>query len=356
MLITYWLIAPITLSFFVNIVTKYNLNISLTFERERTVPMNIVRSLLNKAFYKQLVGIAVVIGAVTPTSSLAIEACYTNINLSGATVAAANAAACTAAGTAAGETYYWADPFAGVDAGVDTDTAMAWSGEDLELTTQALEIEMPQRIILTDNLIAAPAVAFDGVAKDIAKWQVWSNGSFTAKIASTFPPDAAGVIQTAAQLGYTPPAYPAFTKQDLNAAGVGVANEFDELPATFSIMFNNIDSIATVGIDAAATKTLAVEGGVLNIATAGLATWGPKIGSLMETDMGGGVNVQVQDGVTEADGTVTWVPPEIVMQATVPVMTNAWSVQPGIYKAAIQLTVIATQPTATQVTAAAGGG
>ena len=356
MLITYWLIAPITLSFFVNIVIKYNLNISLTFERERTVPMNIVRSLLNKAFYKQLVGIAVVIGAVTPTSSLAIEACYTNINLSGATVAAANAAACTAAGTAAGETYYWADPFAGVDAGVDTDTAMAWSGEDLELTTQALEIEMPQRIILTDNLIAAPAVAFDGVAKDIAKWQVWSNGSFTAKIASTFPPDAAGVIQTAAQLGYTPPAYPAFTKQDLNAAGVGVANEFDELPATFSIMFNNIDSIATVGIDAAATKTLAVEGGVLNIATAGLATWGPKIGSLMETDMGGGVNVQVQDGVTEADGTVTWVPPEIVMQATVPVMTNAWSVQPGIYKAAIQLTVIATQPTATQVTAAAGGG
>jgi hypothetical protein len=356
MLITYWLIAPITLSFFVNIVTKYNLNISLTFERERTVPMNIVRSLLNKAFYKQLVGIAVVIGAVTPTSSLAIEACYTNINLSGATVAAANAAACTAAGTAAGETYYWADPFAGVDAGVDTDTAMAWSGEDLELTTQALEIEMPQRIILTDNLIAAPAVAFDGVAKDIAKWQVWSNGSFTAKIASTFPPDAAGVIQTAAQLGYTPPAYPAFTKQDLNAAGVGVANEFDELPATFSIMFNNIDSIATVGIDAAATKTLAVEGGVLNIATAGLATWGPKIGSLMETDMGGGVNVQVQDGVTEADGTVTWVPPEIVMQATVPVMTNAWSVQPGTYKAAIQLTVIATQPTATQVAAAAGGG
>ena len=356
MLITYWLIAPITLSFFVNIVIKYNLNISLTFERERTVPMNIVRSLLNKAFYKQLVGIAVVIGAVTPTSSLAIEACYTNINLSGATVAAANAAACTAAGTAAGETYYWADPFAGVDAGVDTDTAMAWSGEDLELTTQALEIEMPQRIILTDNLIAAPAVAFDGVAKDIAKWQVWSNGSFTAKIASTFPPDAAGVIQTAAQLGYTPPAYPAFTKQDLNAAGVGVANEFDELPATFSIMFNNIDSIATVGIDAAATKTLAVEGGVLNIATAGLATWGPKIGSLMETDMGGGVNVQVQDGVTEADGTVTWVPPEIVMQATVPVMTNAWSVQPGIYKAAIQLTVIATQPTATQVAAAAGGG
>jgi hypothetical protein len=233
---------------------------------------------------------------------------------------------------------------------------MAWSGEDLELTTQALEIEMPQRIILTDNLIAAPAVAFDGVAKDIAKWQVWSNGSFTAKIASTFPPDAAGVIQTAAQLGYTPPAYPAFTKQDLNAAGVGVANEFDELPATFSIMFNNIDSIATVGIDAAATKTLAVEGGVLNIATAGLATWGPKIGSLMETDMGGGVNVQVQDGVTEADGTVTWVPPEIVMQATVPVMTNAWSVQPGTYKAAIQLTVIATQPTATQVAAAAGGG
>jgi len=318
--------------------------------------MNIVRSLLNKAFYKQLVGIAVVIGAVTPTSSLAIEACYTNINLSGATVAAANAAACTAAGTAAGETYYWADPFAGVDAGVDTDTAMAWSGEDLELTTQALEIEMPQRIILTDNLIAAPAVAFDGVAKDIAKWQVWSNGSFTAKIASTFPPDAAGVIQTAAQLGYTPPAYPAFTKQDLNAAGVGVADKFDELPATFSIMFNNIDSVATVGIDAAATKTLAVEGGVLNIATAGQATWGPKIGSLMETDMGGGVNVQVQDGVTEADGTVTWVPPEIVMQATVPVMTNAWSVQPGIYKAAIQLTVIATQPTATQVTAAAGGG
>jgi len=318
--------------------------------------MNIVRSLLNKAFYKQLVGIAVVIGAVTPTSSLAIEACYTNINLSGATVAAANAAACTAAGTAAGETYYWADPFAGVDAGVDTDTAMAWSGEDLELTTQALEIEMPQRIILTDNLIAAPAVAFDGVAKDIAKWQVWSNGSFTAKIASTFPPDAAGVIQTAAQLGYTPPAYPAFTKQDLNAAGVGVANEFDELPATFSIMFNNIDSIATVGIDAAATKTLAVEGGVLNVATAGQATWGPKIGSLMETDMGGGVNVQVQDGVTAADGTVTWVPPEIVMQATVPVMTNAWSVQPGIYKAAIQLTVIATQPTATQVAAAAGGG
>jgi len=44
------------------------------------------------------------------------------------------------------------------------------------------------------------------------------------------------------------------------------------------------------------------------------------------------------------------------MQATVPVMTNAWSVQPGIYKAAIQLTVIATQPTATQVAAAAGGG
>jgi hypothetical protein len=76
----------------------------------------------------------------------------------------------------------------------------------------------------------------------------------------------------------------------------------------------------------------------------------------METDMGGGVNVQVQDGVTEADGTVTWVPPEIVMQATVPVMTNAWSVQPGTYKAAIQLTVIATQPTATQVAAAAGGG
>jgi len=34
MLITYWLIAPITLSFFVNIVIKYNLNISLTFERE----------------------------------------------------------------------------------------------------------------------------------------------------------------------------------------------------------------------------------------------------------------------------------------------------------------------------------
>jgi hypothetical protein len=49
---------------------------------------------------------------------------------------------------------------------------MAWSGEDLELTTQALEIEMPQRIILTDNLIAAPAVAFDGVAKDIAKFKL----------------------------------------------------------------------------------------------------------------------------------------------------------------------------------------
>lgn len=278
-------------------------------------------------------------------------ACYDNINLNGDPIAGIGSQeGCTEASVTAKTTYYWADPFAGVGEGIDDTNAQFWSGQDLTLQAQALKIEMPQRLILTDNLIQAPDVAFDGVAKDIARWQVWSNGSFTAKLLSTFPPDAAGNPLTAEQLGYTPPPYPAFTKQDVNAAGIGIVDSFDELPATFSIVFRNIDSIATV--DAAGAKTIvAADSALFNMAVANEATWGPKEGNLMEAEMGGGVNVQVMDEAPEGG---VWAAPEIAMQAIVPVMDNAWDIQPGTYQAAIQLTVIATQPTVTQVEAIGG--
>ena len=286
-------------------------------------------------------------GALFPITGWGAEACYDNINLEGDPIAgAADAAACTAAGTAAGATYYWADPLTSIP----PENGTTWEGEDLTVQTQALEIEMPQRLILTDNLVAAPDIAFDGIAKDIAKWQVWSNGSFTAKLLSTFPPAANGDPQTAADLGYTPPDYPAFTKQDVDAAGIGIADSFDELPATFSLVFRNIDSIATV--DAAGAKTIVGADSVLfDMATVNQATWGPKEGNLMEDEMGGGVNVQVMDEAPEGGA---WTAPEIAMQATVPVMDNAWDIQPGTYQAAIQLTVVATQPTITQVEAIGG--
>jgi len=289
-------------------------------------------------------------GTLLPNISSAVPACYTNINLAGDPVAAADAAACTLAGEAANATYYWADPYAGAEEGINAENATAWTGEDLEFQTQALEIEMPQRLILTDNQVDAPNVAFDGLPKDIARWQVWSNGSFTAKLLSTFPPDANGNPQTAEQLGYTPPDYPAFTKQDLNAAGIGIADSFDELPATFSIVFSNIESIATVGAEGAKTM-VGADSVIFDMATAGQATWGPKEGNLMGAEMGGGINVQVMDEAPEGG---LWEPPEIAMQVTIPEMNNAWNVQPGTYQAAIQLTVIATQPTVTQVAAIGG--
>lgn len=211
---------------------------------------------------------------------------------------------------------------------VDGVLVKEWIAGGADLTGNPIGVQLvnPQRLTFEQSTLGATKEVAPGAAlTDIGLWQVQSNGAFSIKIESGAAP--AG--------NYTPPTYPAFTKVDRNAAGREVAGSFDELPATFGLQIENIDSICIGNNcnDLPITYSVADRN----------AQWGPKTGADFEKDLNSNADnllkVQVLDVNPGGDAAKV----NIRLQAEIPDLSRNASIQPGIYTANLKITVAASQ-------------
>ncbi len=199
-------------------------------------------------------------------------------------------------------------------------------GADLGSAPIAVQLINQQQLTFEKSSITTNELAPGSNLTDIGLWQVQSNGAFSIKIESGTATDANS---------YTPPTYPAFTKADMNAAGRTVAGAYDELPAEFSLLIENIDSVC-IGNNC---DGLPIE----HSAAERNASWGPKSGADFEKDLNANADSLLKVQVIDENLNAETAKVNIRLQATIPDLSREASIQPGTYTANLKVTVAATQ-------------
>jgi|SaaInl7_135m_RNA_FD_contig_123_18085_length_1286_multi_8_in_2_out_0_1 hypothetical protein len=208
-----------------------------------------------------------------------------------------------------------------------------WVAGGADLATKPLSIDLTNQQALTfeKSSLTLKEMSPGSNLTDIGLWQVQSNGAFSIQI---------GAGKATAADGYTPPDYPAFTKADKNAIGKTVTGKYDELPATFSLSIENIESVC-IG---KSCNGLAITYSDVDKK----ATWGPKSGADFKKDLNNSKEDLLTVQVLDENSVVETAKVKILLQAQIPNLVKDATIQPGIYTANIKITVAATQKVAGQ--------